>query len=155
MELDIRPVQQSDAAAIVALLNPIILAGRYTAMSAPFSEDNQNEFIRSLPERAIYLAAIEHTTGVLAGIQDVLPVDSTREQIGEISTFVRLDFHRRGVGTRLCVETFSAAKKLGYRKLRATIREDNPLAVFFYVSRGFQILESSTTQIGVIAEKVV
>jgi len=49
MEYSIRKVTEEDASAIVALLNPIIAAGKYTVMDEELSVDDQNDFIRNFP----------------------------------------------------------------------------------------------------------
>jgi ribosomal protein S18 acetylase RimI-like enzyme len=40
----------------------------------------------------------------------------------------------------LCRATFKAAKEMGYLKLRATVRGDNPYALAFYQSQGFELI---------------
>jgi L-amino acid N-acyltransferase YncA len=142
MELTIRHVKESDAAAIVALLNPIIAAGIYTAMTETFSAADQLDFIRNFPQRGIYHIALDGDHQNALGIQDVMPISASKvfRYVGEISTFVALDAHRRGVGQSLCRATFSAAKELGYLKLHATVRGDNPQALAFYQSQGFELI---------------
>ena len=142
MDLTIRPIAIADAAAVIAMLNPIILDGRYTSLVCPLSVMDEVEFIRSLPPNSICHVAVESKTKVVVGIQDVLPqvVDFAATDVGEISTFVSLDFHRCGIGQRLSLKTFSAAKELGYKKLLATIRSDNSRAIEFYQSLGFRNL---------------
>jgi hypothetical protein len=58
VDLRIREVRAEDAAGVVAILNPIIEAGVYTAFDAPFSEEQERAYIGSLPERAIFLVAV-------------------------------------------------------------------------------------------------
>ena len=141
MQINIRRVQATDAAAIVALLNPIIQTGIYTAMSETFSKTDQLDFIRNFPERGMYHIAVDDAAHVL-GIQDVMPISTSDvfRHVGEISTFVALDSQRQGVGGSLCRATFETAKELGYLKLRATVRGDNPHALTFYQSQGFELI---------------
>lgn len=141
MPITIRRVQETDAAAIVALLNPIIQAGIYTAMPETFSTADQLDFIRNFPERGIYHLATDTAAHVL-GIQDVMPISTSDvfRHVGEISTFVALDSQKQGVGGSLCRATFETAKELGYLKLRATVRGDNPHALTFYRSQGFEFI---------------
>ncbi len=146
MTFSIRPVCEDDAAAIVALLNPIIIAGKFTAMNTPFTVDEQIEFIRRLPDRGTYHIAIETSSGMAVGIQDVLPaasIEGAPDSVGEISTFVALGWHRRGIGKQLTDATVAAAKAQGYLRLRAWIRRDNTMAVSFYRSQGFGIVDES------------
>ena len=141
MQITIRRVQETDAAAIVTLLNPIIQAGIYTAMAETFSAADQLDFIRNFPERGMYHIAVDDVAHVL-GIQDVMPISTSDvfRHVGEISTFVALDAQRQGIGQRLSAATFNAAKEWGYLKLRATVRADNPHALSFYLSQGFEVI---------------
>lgn len=141
MHITIRRVKETDAAAIVALLNPIIQAGKYTAMSETFSAADQLDFIRNFPEHGLYHIAVDDASHTL-GIQDVMPISTSDvfRHVGEISTFVALGSQRQGVGGSLCRATFETAKELGYLKLRATVRGDNPQALTFYRSQGFELI---------------
>ena len=47
MDLLIRAANLDDAEGIVAVFNPIILAGKYTAFSEPFSAEAEREFIQT------------------------------------------------------------------------------------------------------------
>ena len=142
MELIIRPVREEDAASIVGLLNPIIQAGTYSAMDEPFSTADQLDFIRSFPQRGVYYIALDGDSQKILGIQDVIPISISNvfRHVGEISTFIALDSHRRRVGQNLCQATFKAASAQGFLKLRATVRGDNPHALAFYQSQGFEII---------------
>ncbi len=141
MQISIRREKETDADAIVTLLNPIIQAGIYTAMTEPFTAADQLDFIRNFPERGIYHIALNADLKPL-GIQDVMPISNSAvfKHVGEISTFVALNSQRQGVGQSLCQATFETAKELGYLKLRATVRGDNPHALAFYQSQGFELI---------------
>jgi len=141
MEYSVRTVKEADAASIIELLNPIIQAGIYTVMDKQFSVDDQIDFIRGFPARGIYHIALD-TYDKALGIQDVMLISTSEvfKHVGEISTFVALDSHKRGVGQSLSRATFKAAKEQGFLKLRATVRADNPLALAFYQSQGFEII---------------
>jgi L-amino acid N-acyltransferase YncA len=142
LEFLVRPVSEQDAAAIVELLNPIIRAGTYTVMDAPFTVDDQSDFIRGFPARGIYLAAVRDADHAVVGIQDVMPRSESNvfRHVGEISTFVAMGCHRQGIGARLCQATFAAAQTQGFRKLCATVRADNPHALAFYQGHGFHVV---------------
>lgn len=143
MELKIRAVTEADAESIVRLLSPIVEAGIYTVMSGPISVDGQRAFIRALPERAIYHAAISAETHAIVGIQDVQPLSSDEAafaHVGEVSTFVELGERRRGIGGALTQATFEAARARRFRKLCASVRADNSIAVAFYLGQGFRIV---------------
>ena len=139
----IRRVREEDAASIVELLNPIIQAGVYTIIDEPVSVDDQIRFIREFPQRGVYHAAIHGDGHQVLGIQDVQPISmeaNALKHVGEISTFVRLDSHRSGIGRSLSHATFQAAREQGFLKIRATIRADNQQAVSFYMSQGFDVI---------------
>ena len=143
MSVHIRPVAERDATSIVRLLTPIVEAGIYTVMQGPLTADDQLAFIRGLPERAVYLAAISSATEELMGIQDVQPV-SDREgvfhHVGEISTFVALDARGNGIGRALMSSTAELARERGFAVLCANVRADNPDAVAFYKRQGFRVV---------------
>jgi L-amino acid N-acyltransferase YncA len=143
MEFSIRAATEADAEAMVALLNPIIKAGIYTAMATPLSVEGQQAFLRSFPEQGVFLVAVCHATGKVIGMQDVMPITPDSPvfaHVGAIGTFVSLTAHRAGIGRSLTAATCQAARQKGYRKLMATIRADNPQAVAFYRSQGFRVI---------------
>ncbi len=143
MGFSVRAVREEDAASIVGLLNPLIQAGTYTVMDEPVSVDEQIDFIRGFPERGVFNVAVCDTSGRLLGLQDVAPISpgsGAFEHVGVISTFVALGSHGRGIGRSLSEATFRAATRLGFVKISATIRADNPRAVSFYLSQGFRIV---------------
>lgn len=125
---------------MIAVLNPIIEAGAYTIMDEPVTAVAQAEYIRTFPERGVFHVATYDDTGEVMGMLDVvphLPGLPAFEHVGAISTFVALGWQRLGVGTALMDTTIEAARSLGYRKLLALIRADNPVALAFYEKQGF------------------
>lgn len=134
----VRPVTEDDATEIVLLLNRIIDAKTYTAMNERMSVADQRHFIRTLPERAIYLAALDGQSGKLLGVQDCLP-DKDVDGQGDISTFVSLDVVRKGVGTALFQRMTDYAAQFGYTRIRAVIRSTNMQALAFYRMAGFTL----------------
>jgi L-amino acid N-acyltransferase YncA len=143
MEYSIRRAREKDAESIVELLNPIIEEGTFTIIDAPISVKDQLDFIRGFPKRGVYHVAVCKDSRRVLGIQDVQPISETVEafkHVGEISTFVSLASQRKGIGRSLSQVTFRAANELGFMKLRATIRADNPEAIAFYLGQGFEII---------------
>lgn len=142
MDCIIRPAEKRDAADMVALLNPIIAAGIYTAMNEPVTLTDQLEFVHTFPARGVFLVAVHPDTGQIMGMQDVVPLsdESAWRHVGAISTFVALNAQRQGIGAQLCAAMFEAARAKGFRKLSATIRADNPHAVAFYLRQGFRLI---------------
>ena len=143
MDITIRRVTLEYAPAIVELLNPIIEAGTYSVMDTTFTVEDQIEFIRSFPARGVYHLAIVNDSLKVLGIQDVVPISPGSQvfgHVGEISTFVALDAQGQGIGRCLSQATFQTARVLGFRKIIATIRADNPGALAFYRRQGFELV---------------
>ena len=143
MLLQIREVSETDAGSLASLLNRIIRVGGYTIMAGPIASEDQQAFIRSFPRHGVFRVAVDQETGALVGAQDVMPLAAGTQalrHVGEISTFVDLSFRGKGIGRRLSEVTFDAARRKGFRKLRATIRADNPGAIAFYHSIGFETI---------------
>ncbi len=147
--IPIRRVCETDAEAITHLLNEIIQNRHYTSIAQTITVQEQIDFIRNFPPRGVYHIALDAESQAVLGIQDIMPseAESLRFQNGEISTFVKLDSLRRGAGAALSQATFKAAKALGFRKLRATIRADNPGALAFYQAMGFREIRGARRQI--------
>lgn len=141
MELLIRSVSIDDATAVLAVLNPIIEAGRYTAFDTPFTLDEERAFIAGLPERAIFHVAECVTDMRIVGFQTLTPfADYTRafDHVGVMGTFVALGHQRQGVGARLFVATFEAARANNYEKVFAFVRADNEVGLAAYTGQGFR-----------------
>ena len=59
MRISVQPATEDDAEAIVALLNPIIAAGTLTIIDEPLVADDERQFIRDLPDAAVFHLAID------------------------------------------------------------------------------------------------
>jgi hypothetical protein len=51
--ITIRDAREEDAADMVGILNPIVVARAYTALDTQFTVEQQREFIRTFPARGI------------------------------------------------------------------------------------------------------
>lgn len=141
MGLIVQPATPGDAEAVVAILNPIIEAGVYTAFDTPVSVEEERQYIENLPQRAIFHVALEDSKVV--GFQSMEPFAIyTRafDHVGIVGTYVDLARRRRGVGSRLFEATIRAAKEKGYRKLFTYIRADNAGALSAYAKQGFTVV---------------
>ncbi len=137
MVIEVREALFADAEGILQVLNPIIETGLYSAMKTPLTLAEQRAFLAGFTKRGVFIVAADGET--LVGLQSIEPAPgrSADPEIGEISTFVRLGSHRRGIGRALHAQTLLGAKARGYRTLIATIRADNPRALAYYRSLGF------------------
>ena len=143
VQYTIRRVVEDDAGSIVDLLNPIIEAGIFTIMDTKCSIKDQIDFIRGLPPRSIYNIALCSETGRALGIQDLIPVSiesRVLRHVGEVSTFISLEMRGRGIGSNLMETTCREALSLGFLKIMAMVRADNPQAVSFYKRQGFIVV---------------
>ena len=147
--IEIRDVRIEDAEEILAILNPIIAARCYTAMDTPFTLEEEREFIRTFPDRGVFLVAVDTTLKRIVGFQNVSPFGSFThafDHVGVVGTYVDLQLRRGGIATRLFEATFDAARRKGYEKFFTYVRADNEAALHAYLSQGFRIVGTAERQ---------
>ena len=157
MAIEIRDVRTEDAEEILAILNPIIAARRYTAMDTPFVVEVEREFIRTFPARGLFLVAIDAAAGRMVGFQNVSPFGSFTsafDHVGVIGTYVDLDRRREGIASRLFAATFEAARRKGYEKFFTYVRRDNEAALQTYLRQGFHIVGTAERQAKIDGESI-
>lgn len=150
MDLLVREAKPDDAAGIVAIFNPIIETGLYTAFDAPFSVEAERRYITGLSERAIFHVAVRASAETIVGFQSLEPFATyTRatDHVGVLGTYVDLAHRRQGVAKCLFQATFRAARAKGYEKVLTYIRTDNPSAMSTYLSQGFRIVGTAERQV--------
>jgi len=143
LDCSIRTVRVDDAKSIVELLNPIIEAGAYTVMDEVLTVADQASYILAFPACGVFHVAVDREDDRrVLGLQSVEPVSTSRSlrHVGNISTFVHLARRGTGIGRHLTRATIDHARPMGFRKLIATIRADNPDALSFYSSQGFETI---------------
>ena len=141
--IEIRDVRIEDAEEILAILNPIIAARCYTAMDTPFTVEVEREFIRTFPERGIFLVAVDTASSRIVGFQNVSPFEKFThafDHVGVIGTYVDLDRRRQGIASALFGATFAAARRKGYGKFFTYVRADNDAGLNTYLRHGFRIV---------------
>lgn len=142
MDLIVREAEPNDAAGIIEILNPIILAGSYTALDTPFSLQQERDFIANFPSRGIFHVAIDDR-GQVVGFQNVEPFAAYThafDHVGVIGTYVSLQRRRHGVASELFSHTVRAALDKNYEKFFAFVRADNPAALATYRRHGFKAI---------------
>ena len=155
--IDVRDVRIEDAAAIAAILNPIITARCYTALDTPVTIEEEREFIRTFPARGIFLVAIDTTSQLIVGFQDVSPFgDFTRafDHVGVVGTYVHLDRRRQGIASRLFDATFDAARRKGYEKFFTYVRADNHAGLRTYLRQGFRVVGTAACHVKIDAKYI-
>ncbi|MFN0109594.1 MAG: N-acetyltransferase family protein [Blastocatellia bacterium] len=149
MKLLVRPAQPEDAAAIVAIFNPMIKTGKYTVFDTPFTVEGEREYIRNFPTRGIFHVAVRQEDQKIVGFQSMEPFATyTRafDHVGVIGTYVDLAERGQGIAGHLFAATFEVARQKSYEKIFTFIRADNPAALATYQRQGFQIIGTARRQ---------
>ena len=135
----IRRATVNDAKQVADVMNSVIAEGRYTAFDRPFSEEEERDFICSLGTRsALHIAEID---GKIVGVQSIDLFSTFADSVSHVATmgtWLRSDFRGHGIGRCLAAESFSFARKQGYRKVVIQVLADNERALRFYRSLGFR-----------------
>jgi len=149
MEILVRSAQPEDAAAIVAIFNPVIESGKYTVFDSPFTVEAEREYIENLSARGIFHVAVRLADNKIVGFQSMEPFATYThafDHVGVIGTYVDLNERRQGIAGQLFAATFEAARQKGYEKLFTFIRADNPAALATYQRQGFEIIGTARRQ---------
>lgn len=90
MRFRIRDVKSDDADSIVAILNPIIETGKFSAFDTPFTIEAERQYINAFPARGVFLVAISEEERIV-GFQSMsllLPIrthSTMSESLGHMS----------------------------------------------------------------------
>lgn len=136
-DLMIRQAHRMDARQMADLLGQIIAIGGTTALTGPITAEMVVDWMDSASGRSAWHVA-EDDSGRILGFQWIEPADYLPPGTAEIATFVVPGRHGLGIGSKLFEATKDAARALGYESINANIREDNPLGLAYYQSRGFE-----------------
>jgi RimJ/RimL family protein N-acetyltransferase len=138
MDILIRKALPKDAEEISALWNIICSERIYSAVSIPFTTEQEKEYIESLSDReGIFLAEKE---GKIIGFQSLdkwVRFTDSFDHVGTIGTFIHPDNRGNKIGRKLADYTFEFARKNGYEKFVVYIRAKNEVAIKFYKKLGF------------------
>lgn len=143
MDLTVRDVVPADAQAVVEILNPIIEARLYTVLDAPFTADEERDFIMKFPPRGIWKIAQRRADARVVGFQVLEPFGpytKAFDHVATLGTFVELSARRQGIAKALFAATFEAARRKGYEKIFTFVRADNPAALATYCAHGFEVI---------------
>jgi ribosomal protein S18 acetylase RimI-like enzyme len=141
----IRMAFESDAEAIIAILEGVAAERIHTAIHNPWSADQQRRFMARLSSReAVHLA--ESETGVVVGYQ-TLELWASMAHVGQLGTFLSADWRRRGVGEALFRRTLVFAREHEFSKFVIQVRASNNSAQSFYRSVGFRVCGRLSRQV--------
>ena len=124
------------------VLNNVITAGRYTALTGHWTGEMELAFLQGFlgPRSQIFVAKIG---GRIVGLQSVEPFvsyTSTMAHVAHCGTYVHADFRGRGIGKQLAAVTFDFARSHGYEKVVIYVLADNEGGLAYYRSLGFEPL---------------
>lgn len=151
----VRAAQIEDAEGIVAMWNPIIESGLYTSFDTPITVEAEREYIKNMTNRHIFHVA--EIDGRIVGLQSTAPFPaytSAFDHVSLISTFVDLNYHRRGISKALFSETFIVAREKGFEKFFTYVRADNIKGLSTYLSQGFTIVGTAHKQAKIQGEYI-
>jgi L-amino acid N-acyltransferase YncA len=135
MTLTTRPTHPADAAAMCAVLNPIIRAGGTTAIEEELDAQTLRHWFIDGPHVLVTHVVLQGAR--LVGFQSVSDYGPMPEGWGDIGTFTDRANPVPGAGTALFAATCGAAGARGLQVLNATIRADNHGGLRFYRGLGF------------------
>ena len=145
----IRRATEADALAIISILEGIAAERIYTAITVPWSVDDQRQYLASLSAREVIHVA-ESQPGAIIGYQTLelwtRSLDSMAH-VGQIGTFLRPEWRRQGVGETLFRSTVDFARKRDFLKFVIQVRSSNASAQLFYRRLGFRECGRLTRQV--------
>jgi ribosomal protein S18 acetylase RimI-like enzyme len=145
----VRRATEADAAAIISILEGIASERIYTAISKPWSADQQRHHLASLSAREVIHVA-ETEGHALVGYQILelwAPTLDSMAHVGQIGTFLRPEWRGRGIGEALFRRTVDFASPRGYLKFVIQVRSSNISAQRFYQRLGFRECGRLTRQV--------
>ena len=141
MEPVIRKAIPDDAKAVASVINSVILEGKYTALTNPFTEEEERAFIAGLCDQsALFVAEVDDK---IVGIQIIEPdalahYTDSMQHVATIGTWVRANFRGRKIGQLLAETSFRFAQAKNFKKITIQVIADNMQALRFYGNLGFQ-----------------
>ena len=141
MEPVIRKAIPDDAKAVAAVINSVILEAKHTALTNPFTEEEERAFIAGLCDRsALFVAEVEDE---IVGIQIIEPdglaqYTDSMQHVATIGTWIHANFRGRKIGRLLAETSFRFAHAKDFKKIAIQVIADNTRALRFYSNLGFE-----------------
>jgi len=134
----IRPASPADLAEINAIYNYYVARSTCVWTTNPCSEAERKAWYEEHSESMPILMA-EYSGrivgwGALSSFRTAYTLAGTLED----SVYVRHDFHRQGIGSRLLKELINAARQKGLRSILANISADQEPSIRLHEKFGFQ-----------------
>ena len=141
-QLRIRPVQESDSAAVREIFNEAVEDGLATFGATIRSGEMQKQQILATGRDLRYPMLVAEIRGWVCGWTAIEPHDERRglDDIAEVTIFVRRSFRSYGVGRQLMRATQAEAARLGYRKLIGRVLADNSDSLRLCQATGWRVV---------------
>jgi len=137
----IRPAVPDDAAALMAIYNPIVLTSTATFDLIPRTLEEQRAWIDDRTGARVILVAVEDD-GEVAGYSALSPYRdrAAYSTTVEDSVYVHEDHQGRGVGRVLLDELLGTARAHGFHAMMARIVSDHEASIGLHAACGFEII---------------
>ncbi|MBL8231226.1 MAG: GNAT family N-acetyltransferase [Bryobacterales bacterium] len=135
----VRKASPRDAAGIVRVLEAIAAERVHSAITEPWSVEQEERYLESLSPREAFHVAVDEN-GAIAGFQslDLWSPLPSMSHVGQLGTFLLPQYRARGIARKLWAATESFAREAGYRKLAIQVRGANQAAQSYYRGIGFR-----------------
>jgi L-amino acid N-acyltransferase YncA len=134
----IRLATKADAPAMTALLNHYITNTTNTFITEPHTLEDRLAWFDEHSERHPVLAAEVEGEFVGWGALSVHNPRGGYRHTADVSVYVHLEFHRRGIGRALLLELITRARALGYHALLAICCTESVGSIALHESLGFR-----------------
>jgi L-amino acid N-acyltransferase YncA len=139
--VQIRPAELSDAAALMAIYNPVVETSTATFDLVPRTLDEQRAWLADRSGARIVLVA-EDDTGTVVGYAGLSPYRDRAAYATTVedSVYVHPDHHGRGVGRLLLGALLDAARAHGFHAVMARIVADHEASIALHSVCGFEVV---------------
>ncbi len=141
MDTTIRQATLQDAAAAANVMNAVIRERKYTALTNPFTVEEEHAFISGLgPRSAMFVAEFKQQ---LVGVQVIEPdglaqYTDSMKHVATVGTWIHPNFRGYKIGGLLAEAVFVFARENGYKKIAIQVLANNARALRFYRNLGFE-----------------
>ncbi len=143
--MHIRPADVSDAAAIMAIYNPVVATSTATFDLTPRSLADQRAWLEDRSGARIVLVAVdddEQGVEVVAGYAALSPYRdrAAYSTTVEDSVYIAEAFQGQGVGRQLLAALVETARAHGFHAMMARIVSDHGASIALHSACGFEII---------------
>lgn len=139
--MQIRPAELSDAAALMAIYNPVVETSTATFDLVPRTLDEQRAWLADRSGARIVLVA-EDDTGAVVGFAGLSPYRDRAAYATTVedSVYVHPDHQGSGVGRLLLTALLDAARAHGFHAVMARIVADHEASIALHGACGFEVV---------------